>query len=80
MPNVILRGLPPALHGELKGAAVRNRRSVNAEILARLEGTFRPTRVDVDGLLARVREREDRLRLPALDETTLRVLKGEGRP
>ncbi|MDP2959530.1 MAG: Arc family DNA-binding protein [Longimicrobiales bacterium] len=80
MPDVILRGIPPALHGEIKEAAVRNRRSVNAEILARLEASIRPKRIDVDALFARVREREARFDLPVLDEVALRTLKDEGRP
>lgn len=80
MPNVILRGIPSALHGELKEAAVRNRRSVNAEILARLEASIRPKRIEVDALLARVRDREARSHLPVLDEGALRTLKDEGRP
>jgi plasmid stability protein len=43
MPNMTLKNLPPGLHARLKAAAERNRRSLNSEILARLEGVTRPT-------------------------------------
>jgi len=38
-----LKNLPPGLHARLKAAAERNRRSLNSEILARLEAVTRPT-------------------------------------
>lgn len=79
MPDVLVRGLPEDLHRELKEAAGRNRRSVNAEILARLEASLGPRRIDVDALIARVQERQHRLELPAFDDATLRTLKEEGR-
>lgn len=79
MPDVLVRGLPEDLHHELREAAGRNRRSVNAEILARLEASLGHRRIDVDALVARVRERQGRLKLPELDDATLRTLKEEGR-
>ena len=36
MPNLALRGIPDQLHRELKSVAIRNHRSLNGEILARL--------------------------------------------
>ena len=79
MPDVALRGLPPALHQALKAAAARNRRSLNGEIVARLEASLRPSPVDVDALLARVRERSRRLQVPELTDDELAALKEVGR-
>ena len=43
MANMTLKNLPPRLHARLKSAARRNRRSLNSEIIARLEGLPAPT-------------------------------------
>ena len=44
MPSVTLRDIPPELHKRLKESAERNRRSLNAEILLRLESSAAPSR------------------------------------
>lgn len=79
MSDVLIRGVPEPLHGELRDAARRNRRSLNAEILARLEASVGVRRVDVEGLLNRVAERRTRGQLPPLVDATIRALKEEGR-
>jgi len=40
MPSLTLRHIPEKLHARLKDSASRNRRSLNSEILARLERDF----------------------------------------
>ena len=80
MPDVALRGMSPALHRALKQAAERNHRSLNGEILVRLENSLEDSPVDVDLLLARVRARKARSALRDLSETELRDLKERGRP
>lgn len=43
--TITLKNIPPALHGRLRDSAARNRRSLNSEILARLEADIaRPAR------------------------------------
>lgn len=79
MPDIALRGLPSDLHRALKEAAERNHRSLNGEILARLEASLRPSGVDVDALLARVARRKSRSTVPDLDPGALRNLEDEGR-
>lgn len=79
MPDVALRGMSAAMHQALKKAAERNHRSLNGEILARLERSVMGESVDLDALLARIAERRERLALE-LDEETLRELREEGRP
>lgn len=80
MPDFALRGMSPVVHQALKSAAKRNHRSLNGEILARLEASVGPTLLDVEGLLARVEARRARTGNLELDRALLRELKSEGRP
>lgn len=80
MPDVALRGMSPELHEALKRAAQRSHRSLNGEILARLETSFSTSTVDVEILLGRIRERKARSSVPDLDAGELRALKELGRP
>jgi len=79
MPDIALRGLSSAVHEALKEAAERNHRSLNGEILARLEASLQPSTVDVEGLLARIHARQERLGSLHLGDEELRALKGKGR-
>jgi len=80
MPDVALRGLSSELHQALKRAAERSHRSLNGEILARLEASLETPILDVESLLARIEARRARTDIPNLDETDLRGLKQAGRP
>jgi len=80
MADVALRGISTDVHEALRKAAARNHRSLNGEILARLEASVRPAAVDLGGLLARIRERGGRTRLATLGDDAIDVLKDSGRP
>ena len=80
MADVALRGIPEHVHSALKRAAARNHRSLNGEILTRLEASLRPSTVDVPVLLARIRERAARMELQDVDEKLIHELKSAGRP
>ncbi len=77
MLNLTLRNIPTELHARLKESAERNRRSLNSEILARLESDFS----------APVVEREERVLalrslvagLPRVDHTNVTRYKRKGR-
>jgi plasmid stability protein len=47
MLNLTLKNIPLELHARLKASAAANRRSLNREILARLEAQIEAPRVDV---------------------------------
>lgn len=47
MANLTLKNIPDELHARLKESAERNRRSLNSEILIRLESAFTAPVVDV---------------------------------
>ena len=80
MPDIALRGVSDELHRELKSAAIRNHRSLNGEILARLTSSVRGEAVDPETLLARIRLRHETLGRIDLDEKTLREMRDSGRP
>jgi plasmid stability protein len=48
MPTLTLKNIPADLHARLKASAERNRRSLNSEILARLEAMGNAADVDRD--------------------------------
>ena len=79
MPDIALRGMSPAVHEALKEEAERNHRSLNGEILARLEASVQPSTVDVGTLLARIQARKARLGPLELGDEELRALKEDGR-
>lgn len=54
--NLTLKNVPADLHARLKASADANRRSLNSEILARLEAQVSAPVVDVDGELQALRE------------------------
>jgi plasmid stability protein len=80
MADVAVRGLAADVHAALREAAVRNHRSINGEILARLEASVRPEAVDLDALLLRIRERGSQTRLASLDDDAIHALTDAGRP
>ena len=47
MANLTLKNIPDELHARLKESAERNRRSLNSEILVRLESAFAAPAIDV---------------------------------
>ena len=79
MANVALRGVPEGMYETLKEAAKRNHRSLNGEILTRLEASLRSSTTDAEAILARVAERNARLRMPHFDDRILGDLKDTGR-
>jgi hypothetical protein len=80
MPDVAIRGMSPEIHSALKRAAELNHRSLNGEILARLEASMEKSIGDVEALLARVATRKARSKVPDLGSEDLRALKQAGRP
>ena len=79
MPSLALRGMSANLHRELKSAAGRNHRSLNAEILARLTASVREP-VDAGTLLARILRRHESIGEVDLRGETLRAMRDAGRP
>jgi len=77
MLNLTLKNIPADLHQRLKMRAESNRRSLNREILALLEGQLEAPAVDIAA-------EQDRLEqfvaaLPHVDHTRVRRYRGSGR-
>ena len=80
MAQIALRGIPDQLHEELRSAAARNHRSLNGEILARLEESVGQRVLDAEQLMQRIRSRWELIGEVDLREDTLREMKNAGRP
>jgi len=75
--NLTLKNVPPELHARLKASAEANRRSLNREILARLEAGVSAPSVDV---AAELRALEDFVAsLPRVDHGHVARYRGTGR-
>ena len=81
MADLTLRGIPDELYEALKAEAERNRRSLNQEVIYRLEASVRAPTRDADAELARIRRLRDRMGdLPPLDDELLERARDRGRP
>lgn len=75
--TITLKNIPSELHARLKASAARNRRSLNSEILARLEGTGSLALSDPEAYARDLRAFTDSL--PRLDHRTFDKFKRQGR-
>ena len=80
MPNILVKNLPKEVHQLLNERAKRNRRSLNAEILALLEGAVLPRRIDRDDAAQRIRALRARFRGPPLKDADIARARAERRP
>ncbi len=79
MPAITLKNIPPELHRRLKERAVRNRRSLNSEMLACLESVVQPKPIDPETLLTQVHTLRGNVS-GTLTKQKLQELKQTGRP
>ena len=79
MKVLTIKGVPDALHRQLKRAAAANGRSLNRELLHRLAEPFSSQPVNPDEWLARADALRERIRLPYLTDERLREAKRQGR-
>ena len=55
MASITVKNIPDKLYARLKVAAESNRRSINGEIIHRIERSLNPRRAPTEQLLARIR-------------------------
>ena len=79
MASLTIKNVPEPLYRRLKETAQRSRRSLNSEIIHRLERSLGVAPVDTDALLARTRAVRERGDLPYLTDRELREKRDEGR-
>lgn len=80
MPTYTLKDIPDELYERIKESADLSRRSINSEILHRLERSLVSERIDPARFLQRVRTRRGRRDLPRIDEDEIRAAREAGRP
>lgn len=76
--NLTLKGMPDDVYEQLKASATLNHRSLNSEIIARLEAHLLPRRSAAEQLAA-IRATRDRLTKIAFDHNVIDRAKREGR-
>jgi hypothetical protein len=77
MVTLTLKNIPKELHAKLKESAERNRRSLNSEILVRLESTLGAPAVDKRALVRRLQAYIDTI--PPVDHSLVDEFKRQGR-
>jgi plasmid stability protein len=80
MATLTVKNIPDDLYARVKEAAARNRRSVNSEIIARIEASLMPTRVAAEHIVARVRRLHAQLGGKTLSVDQYDEARREGRP
>ena len=81
MPTTItVKGIPEELYRRLKAAAEANHRSLNSEIISRIEQTLLARRVPAAELLKRVRRLHGSFGGRTLELEQLDAARREGRP
>lgn len=78
MTTLTLKNIPEELHALLKESAEKNRRSLNSEILVRLEGAFGAPALDVRENSRSLKAFTDAM--PKIDHGTVERDKRRGRP
>ena len=79
MANLTIKGIPPEVLSRLKADAQRHRRSLNQEVIQRLESGAMSTPMDPDAFLARVRHLRVTPRKGLLTDRVLNRMKRQGR-
>ena len=80
MAELTIDDIPDDLLDHLRRSAKANRRSLNDEVLFRLERSVGMRPFDREEFLSRVRSRSERLQLPPLTDEILEQGRAEGRP
>jgi len=79
MPSLTIKSLPDPLHEALRRAAERNHRSLNSEVIHRLESSLTLRPAAPDELIDQARVLRERARLPYLSDGELRAARDAGR-
>jgi len=79
MATLTIKSLPPALHEALRDAAERNHRSLNSEVIHRLEHSLGLRPSAQDALTNQARVLRERARLPYRSDQQLKDDREAGR-
>ena len=79
MHNVTVKNIPDDLYEKIKMTAHDNRRSINNEIINRLDRSLKSTKIDIDSFLRRIENFQKNIEMPFLTDDLIRTAKEEGR-
>ena len=79
MHNITIKNIPDDLYQRIKMTAHANRRSINNEIINRLDKSLKSTKIDVDAFLRRIENFQNSIEIPALTDDLILTAKEEGR-
>ncbi len=79
MATLTIKDLPGNVHAILKARAQMNRRSLNSEVIVCLEQAVKSEPIDVERFLARIAERNAKLKGLYLTNEDINAAKREGR-
>ena len=79
MTNLTIKNIPQGLYQRLKSSAEAGRRSLNGEVIHRLEQSVGTAPSDGEALVAEIRVVRERPVLPYLTDEALRRAREEGR-
>jgi antitoxin FitA len=80
MASLTIKGIPDELLQRLREVAAEHRRSLNSEVIYRLERSVEKSPVDPEAFLARLHARQARSTAPPLTDEFLEKAIDEGRP
>lgn len=75
MPSLTIKNIPDPVYERLKERAKLNRRSINSEVIACLEGELMPRRISEDELRKRMQDSRARLAARGVHAPEPEVLK-----
>ena len=79
MPAITLKNIPEDLYAKIKKSAEMNFRSINSEILFRLQSSISQQKPEVNNLLSQIHAINRRIKIPILDDALIDLAKNEGR-
>ena len=79
MRNITIKNIPDDLYNKIKITAQENRRSINNEIINRLDKSLRSTKIDINSFLRRIENFQNSIEIPSLTDDLILTAKEEGR-
>ena len=79
MHNITIKNIPNDLYKKIKLTAQENRRSINNEIISRLDHALKSTRIEANSFIKKIEDFQKNLNMPSLTEDILKEAKEKGR-
>ena len=79
MRNITVKNIPDDLYDKIKTTAHNNRRSINNEIINRLDQSLKSAKLDVNSLINRIETFHSNIEMPLLTDDLIQNVKQEGR-